>query len=195
MTHAEQPQADDTQLLDLAPSRRRTLLRLLPVVVLTAVLALLAGWWLNSLTHRASKAQSNANKAVTSAEQLCQQVQQLGGTCVVDVSKLRGDTGPAGPEGPAGPPGIPGEDGRDGSPGPVGPTGPAGQPGAAGVPGPAGATGPVGPAGPTGPPGQAGPAGPACPSGTHAENLTVLTTSGVQTLAACVQDPQPATRS
>jgi type II secretory pathway pseudopilin PulG len=200
VTHAD-TDTEDTQLVELAPSGRRTLLRLLPVFILTAVFALLAGWWLNGLTHRANKAQDKANHAVTSAEQLCQQVQQLGGTCVVDVSKLRGDAGPAGPEGPAGPPGIPGVDGQDGSPGAVGPTGPAGPVGeqgaigAQGPAGPSGPTGPVGPAGPTGPPGEAGPAGPACPAGTHAETLNVVTDSGVQAIAACLQDQQPAAHS
>jgi hypothetical protein len=83
------------------PSVRRPLRwRLITIVAGLVLAALLAGWWANGLTHRANSAQNKADKAVTSAEQLCQQVQQLGGTCVVDVSKLRGDTGPAGPAGP-----------------------------------------------------------------------------------------------
>lgn len=151
--------------------------------VVLAGLALVAlGWMLNALTDRADAEQRRAETAVSGAEQLCQQVRQLGGACVVDPSTLRGDPGPEGPAGPPGIPGQDGEDGEDGSPGPVGPSGPAG---------PAGKDGAAGPAGPAGEQGPAGPPGPACPPGTHAETVTVLTDSGPKTIVGCVQDPPP----
>lgn len=161
--------------------------------ILAAVLGLMAGallfWWLSSLSHRADTQARRADAAVSGAEQLCQQVRQLGGACVVDPSSLKGDPGPAGPEGPVGPPGIPGQDGDDGAMGPVGLTGPVGPLGPAGKDGAAGAPGAAGPPGPQGP---AGEAGPACPTGTHVETVTVLTMDGPKTMTGCVQDPPAA---
>lgn len=164
--------------------QRRTVIAL----VLTAVVFALLGYALRNSTETADKQQQRAEAAVSGAEQLCQQVRQLGAVCVVDPSTLKGDPGPAGPEGPMGPPGLPGRDGDDGTPGAVGPTGTAG---ADGVQGPAGPTGPPGPQGPTGPAGEAGPAGPQCPVGTHAETVTALTADGPKTMAVCVYDPPP----
>jgi len=161
--------------------------------VMAALVGAIAGgvlfWGLSSLSSRADTETSRADAAVSGAEQLCQQVRQLGAACVVDPSTLKGDPGPAGPEGPVGPPGIPGRDGENGGVGPVGPTGPVGPGGAAGKDGEQGEQGPAGPVGPVGPAGEAGPAGPACPTGTHPETVTVLTTDGPKTLAGCVQDP------
>lgn len=169
-------------------TRRRT--------ALAALLGLVAGmfmlWAFNSLTNLADTQSRRADAAVSGVEQLCQQVQQLGRTCVVDPSTLKGDPGPAGPAGPVGPPGIPGQDGsdgRDGAMGPVGLTGPVGPLGPQGKDGAPGAPGPTGPPGPQGP---AGEAGPACPAGTHVETVTVLTLDGPKTMTGCVQDPPTA---
>jgi hypothetical protein len=166
--------------------RMRTSRRSNNVAVILAALSLVALGWMGSLlTDRADNEQQRADAAVTGAEQLCQQVRQLGGACVVDPSTLRGDPGP---EGPAGPPGIPGQNGSDGEPGPTGSPGPAGPAGKDGVAGPVGAQGPQGEQGPAGPP------GPTCPDGTHPETVTVLTTSGTVTMAGCVQDSPAAER-
>jgi hypothetical protein len=160
--------------------------------VLAAAAGLVAGavlfWALSALSSRAETEERRADAAISGAEQLCQQVRQLGGACVVDPNSLKGDPGPAGPAGEIGPPGIPGPDGEDGAPGGVGPTGPDGE---RGPEGPAGPAGPAGPSGPAGPAGDAGPAGPACPPGTHPEVVTVLTTGGPVTMAGCVEDPPP----
>ncbi len=153
--------------------------------VAAAVLLVVALWQWTQTTDRADTEGRRAETAITSAEQLCQQVRQLGGACVVDPSTLRGDPGPAGPQGPDGPPGLPGREGVDGWPGRPGPQGPAGP---AGPQGPAGPAGEQGPAGPSGPAGEAGPAGPACPVGTHAETVTVLTDEGLRTVDVCVHD-------
>jgi hypothetical protein len=158
------------------------------VLVLTAVMFAMIGYAIRSATIRADQEEQRADAAVSGAEQLCQQVRQYGGACVVDPSTLRGDPGPAGPAGPVGPPGLPGRDGIDGvdgAPGAPGPVGPQGEQG------PPGAPGEQGPAGPQGPAGEAGPAGPQCPTGTHPETYTVITDEGPKTVAGCVTDPPP----
>jgi hypothetical protein len=66
----------------------------------TAVLFALSGWWAYAVTHRADVEERRADTAVSGAEQLCEQVRQLGGQCVVDPASLRGETGPRGPQGP-----------------------------------------------------------------------------------------------
>lgn len=188
-----------SRTMQLADRRgnRRTLIALIAAVIALgfgayAVLGVV------QVNRRAASERSRANTATSSAQQLCQQVRQLGGTCVVDPAQLRGDPGPAGPQGAVGPAGVPGLDGLDGSPGAIGPvgspgaTGSAGDAGPVGPQGPAGPTGPQGDPGPTGEPGAAGPAGPDCPAGTHPEQTTVLTMSGTQTIQACVVDPSPA---
>jgi hypothetical protein len=172
--------------------RRKSRWRVVGIVLLAGVAIFLAGLSSSRLTDRAASESDRADRAVSGVEQLCQQVRQLGGTCVVDPNSLRGDTGPAGPQGQPGPEGIPGRDGTNGTdgqpgatgpPGEQGPTGDRGPQGEPGVQGPAGPQGPVGPAGPAG---EAGPAGPACPAGYEARELTVLTADGLQTIAACV---------
>jgi hypothetical protein len=193
---------DETRILRRKMDRREKR-RAVIALAAVALVAALIGFTANALTDRATRQQQRADTAVSGAEQLCQQVRQLGGTCVVDPSSLkgdRGDPGPAGPAGPPGPPGLPGLDGKDGrngaagSPGPTGPPGTQGKPGAAGPSGPAGAQGPSGPpgpsgpAGPRGPQGEAGPAGAQCPDGTHAETVTVVTTEGTRKMAGCVED-------
>lgn len=174
--------------------RWRSRWRVAAVLVLAAVAIFVGGRQTAAVNDKAASETDRANRAVTSVDQLCQQVRQLGGTCVVDPASLRGDTGPAGPQGI---PGMPGRDGFDGAsgavgpsgaPGPIGSQGPTGE---AGPAGPAGAAGPTGPQGPTGPAGEAGPAGPACPAGYHPETLTVVTDKGTQVIAACVVNPKP----
>jgi hypothetical protein len=175
-------------------TRRRQWWKIAALCVAAAVALFLGGRQTAGLNDRAEAEQSRADRAVTGVDQLCQQVRQLGGTCVVDPASLRGDTGPAGPQGI---PGIPGRDGQDGSPGSPGvnglpgATGPVGDQGQAGGEGPQGPAGPAGPQGPVGPAGEAGPAGPACPAGFHPLAVTVDTDQGPQTIAACVADPQP----
>ncbi|MEO3925451.1 hypothetical protein ABGB07_16510 [Micromonosporaceae bacterium B7E4] len=186
---------------------RRIRRRFVIVVVATALIAATGGWAWARLDRQAAVEQRRAATAVSGAEQLCQQVRQLGGECVVDPANLRGEQGPAGPEGPPGPPGLPGRDGRPGDPGPPGEPGPPGDPGPAGAPGPSGpngepgATGPDGPAGPAGPEGPAGPTGepgppgPTCPIGTTLLTLSVVTPEGPRQIAACVVDPTPQARA
>lgn len=166
-------------------SKRSTAIAIVGALAAGAMVILLLTSW----NSRAEDEGARADAAVVGAEQLCQQVRQLGGRCVVDPETLKGDPGPAGPQGPIGPAGIPGQDGADGVDGLPGPTGPAGPTGAQGPDGAQGPAGPAGPAGPTGPAGEAGPAGPSCPTGTHAETVTVLTTDGPVTMAGCVADP------
>lgn len=177
--------------------RRRSRWKMAGFIALAIVAALLLGRQTAGLTDRAAAEQDRANRAVTGVDQLCQQVRQLGGQCVVDPASLRGDTGPAGPQGVPGIPGRDGDDGVDGAPGstgPIGPAGPAGDQGPEGdqgETGPAGTVGPPGPPGPAGPAGEAGPAGPECPTGYHPQDVTVMTGEGPQVIAACVADPKP----
>ena len=172
---------------------RRQRQRVIVAIAATAAIATAAGWWSAQLGRQATVEQRRADTALSGAEQLCQQVRQLGGRCIVDPADL-GDRGPAGPVGSAGPPGIPGlpgKDGADGSPGPPGPRGepgPTGPTGAKGEPGRDGADGAPGPAGPAGPPGDPGPT---CPDGTRLVVLTVLTPGGTETITACVLASAP----
>lgn len=154
----------------------------LVAAALAAVALVALGWWLNNLDNRADSQTRRADTAANGAQQLCDQVVQMGGACVVDPSTLRGDPGP---EGPAGPPGIPGRDGDDGDRGPAGTVGPSGAAGKDGAPGQVGPAGPQGTAGDPGPP---GPPGPSCPTNYHQEPVTVLTTDGPRTVVACVED-------
>lgn len=165
--------------------RRRTIIMVLALVAAFVLFE----WQLTRLGDDLEASRSQTSTAVASAEQLCEQVRSLGGTCVVDPAELRGEPGPEGPPGPAGPPGIPGDTGEQGPPGLTGlpgAVGPTGPPGTDGVDGKDGATGPAGPAGAQGPP------GPVCPDGWHQAQQTVLTLSGPVDITTCVKDP-PAT--
>lgn len=159
------------------------------IVLLGLTIMLSVLLYVGRAADQADVANNRADRAVTGAEQLCQQVRQLGGVCAVDPASLKGDKGDTGPIGPAGPAGIPGApgaagaDGTQGLPGPAGPTGPQGA---------TGETGPQGPAGPAGPQGATGDAGPACPTGTHVETVEVVTTTGTRTQVGCYADPPPA---
>lgn len=185
--------------------KRRDRWRLALGVVAGLVVAL-AVWWMTSTLGAEREVQAQrAETAIVSAEQLCAQVQELGGSCAVDVAALRGEPGQPGPAGEPGEAGVPGEDGR---PGPSGPPGPAGSPGppgrdgqngaagTAGAPGAVGPSGPPGPAGERGAQGDRGPAGergepgPTCPTGSTAQEIRVLTGTGTETVIACVVTDQ-----
>lgn len=161
--------------------------------IVLIVIAVVAFLWLTrqqiGLRNDLEQSRSNNSSAVASAEQLCAQVRQMGGTCVVDPESLRGEPGPEGPIGPAGVPGIPGEDGQSivGPSGPSGPSGPAGIQGEQGVAGQDGES-IVGEQGPPGEVGPSGPAGPACPAGWHMEQVTVLSDGGPREITTCVRD-------
>jgi len=158
------------------------------IVLLGVTIMLSVLLYIGRASDQTLAANNRADRAVTGIEQLCQQVEQLGGVCAVDPAQFRGDTGPAGPAGPAGPPGIPGISGQDGV-GIIGPVGPSGAPGSAGVTGPAGADGKDGA---TGPPGADGAPGPACPTGWHTETRDYLDPDRkTQTALFCVPDPTP----
>ncbi len=53
-----------------------------------------------SLTSRGDKQEQRADQNFYTAVQLCEQVRQLGGACVVDPETLRGEPGVPGPAGP-----------------------------------------------------------------------------------------------
>lgn len=179
--------------IDAIRRNRRAIYVFAPIFVALAWLA----WQQLSLKHDLEQSRSSNSSAVASAEQLCAQVRQLGGTCVVDPASLKGEPGPEGPAGPVGPPGLDGADGAqgpagaDGAPGPTGPAGPAGPQGPAGVDGQPGADGTDGADGATGPAGPSGPPGPACPDGWHQAQVTVLTDDGLRDITTCVHDEEP----
>ena len=167
--------------------------------------AALVGWTTSVLGAEREVEAQRAETAIVSAEQLCAQVQELGGSCAVDVAALRGEPGQPGPAGEPGEAGTPGEDGRPGPSGPPGPVGSPGPPGrdgqdgtagAGGVPGAVGPSGPPGPAGERGAQGDRGPAGergepgPTCPDGSTAQEIRVLTGTGTETVIACVVTDQ-----
>lgn len=89
-----------------------------------------------------------ANAGEAAVEELCEQVELLGQTCVVYPEEL--------PAPPPGVPGLPGDPGRPGDPGVPGLPGSPGQQGQPGGQGPVGEPGEQGGQGPTGPPGEPG---------------------------------------
>jgi hypothetical protein len=159
------------------PTRSRSRLRLWLVLATAVVAGVLIGYTIARLGQYAKWERARANQATATAEQLCQQVRQLGAICVLDPANL-----PRGEPGAQGLPGIPGATGRVGS---SGPTGPPGRPGPSGAPGAAGADGAAGPAGPAGP---MGPPGPACPDGWHAAQVQVLSKGHWITIIACIHN-------
>lgn len=76
--------------------RRRWIIAV-SALVLGAVVGVGSAWL---LWDRAEEQAERANEAVAAAEQLCDQVKDLGWTCVQDPGELRGEAGPAGPPGP-----------------------------------------------------------------------------------------------
>lgn len=166
-----------TERLDqLEPEMNRRLRRRVAIVagavlVLFALLAYIAVT-VAQLDGYAARENNRANAATYTAEQLCQQVRNMGGVCVIDPSQLpkgdRGEAGPPGPQGERGVQGDPGDPGPSGSPGPVGSPGPPG---------------------PEGPPGPAGPAGASCPGGWHLAQVTIMIKGnggGWQTALVCL---------
>jgi len=166
--HSAEPELSRyRRFIEVAKSPRGQFVVTMSAIILLALVILLSIiLYTNRTKGETDAANDRADRAVVGIEQLCQQVEQLGGVCAVDPATFRGDQGPAGPEGPAGPPGIPGQDGAQGAQGPEGPIGlkgdagpvgeqgPEGPAGAQGPEGPAGAQGPVGPTGAAGTPGQ-----------------------------------------
>jgi hypothetical protein len=131
------------------------------VVMVFGVLALAAVFLLraNELQAQVDTLTASAQDNHVAAQQLAQQVRQLGGTPSTVPAGPAGPMGPqgaTGPQGPAGQTGPTGVTGPSGPPGPAGATGPAGLPGADGAPGPAGQDGAPGQAGSDGAPGAAG---------------------------------------
>lgn len=125
-----------------------------------------------ALVNRQREAEtSRADIATYTAEQLCEQVRQMGAICVIDPADLpKGDRGEPGPMGPRGERGL---------------TGPEGPPGPPGIDG---AAGPSGPAGPPGQDGQDGAPGPSCPAGWHLAEVNILTKpNSWQTVLVCIR--------
>lgn len=105
---------DDTRELGHSRSTRLTALwsrrwraRVLVVALVSAGAIGVGGYTLATVQgraadgeQRAEQEQGRADEAQSAAEQLCAQVQSLGGLCVVDPDDLRGREGPAGPAGP-----------------------------------------------------------------------------------------------
>jgi len=159
--------------------RSHRLLYLAGAMIVVGLLGLAVWAWLSihSLQDHVAAAEGDAHSATSSAQdaagraqQLYDQVKQLGGTPVVQPP-------PPVAVGPAGATGATGATGQRGEPGQsppclltasqcVGPAGPGGPAGPEGKAGQTGATGPGGPAGPAGPEGKLGPEGPEGQPGT-----------------------------
>lgn len=163
----------------------------------------LVAWVLISQHSTINDLQAQASENKTAAQQLAEQVKQLGAVPVVTpAAGPAGAAGPSGLQGPKGDPGATGPAGPSGPAGPAGPSGSAGQngvngangtngtdgktgaTGAAGTQGPQGPAGPAGPTGPQGPQGEQGPPGPTCPSGYTAQSRR----QGTETWWVCVAD-------
>jgi hypothetical protein len=150
-----------------------------------------------------SSLELQADRNAVAAQQLANQVRDMGGQPVVQPPSpgergpagaqgpegVSGPSGPPGPIGPGGPAGAPSSPGTAGEPGADGVQGPAGSDGAAGANGAPGPAGPQGPQGPQGDTGPAGAPGPACPAG-YESRPAVITAPGGSTYqgVACV-DP------
>lgn len=70
------------------------------VAVITAAALGLGGYSLAAFQLRANEQAARVDEAVSAVDQLCRQVRDLGGYCVVDPAELRGEPGPEGPPGP-----------------------------------------------------------------------------------------------
>ena len=122
MNFAEHPELLEPTISKRA--RRRAVI----VLILTALLFALLGYTVARLGQHADWETNRANVATVTAEQLCEQVRQMGAICVVDPADLpqgdRGEAGPMGLQGKQGEQGVPGPSGPPGSPGAEGPQGP-----------------------------------------------------------------------
>lgn len=117
------------------------------VAVVTAVATACGLWMIGRLVEQNDTQGRRADQAVQTAVQLCNQVRQLGGACVVNPEELRGEPGAQGPPGPQGLAGSDGRNGVDGINGVNGKDGVAGPPGPQGDKGAKGDTGAAGQAG------------------------------------------------
>lgn len=168
------------------------------IAVAAIVLAFVVGGFSSwAMWARATEETERADQAVAGIEDVCAQVEALGGICVADPDEFRGDPGAEGPQGEPGPTGPPGPEGDPGPTGPSGEPGPTGPTGAPGADGEDGTDGVAGPAGPQGEPGPSGPPGPAgedgedaetCPDGFSWQERTVVTSRGAELGWACWPD-------
>jgi hypothetical protein len=143
----------------------------------------------------------------SAAQQLADQVRQLGGVPATQPPPMTGAQGPQGLQGlkgDKGDPGQPGKDGKDGQNPPClstpaqcqGANGIDGQPGTAGQDGANGAPGTKGDKGDKGDPGAQGPPGPTCPDGYSLGPAIVVSPDGsTHQGLACIQNPPPTTSS
>lgn len=180
---------------DPAAGRRRAL-----VWAAAAVLLLCLAGASVYFVLRLGDLQGQVDAAQTDAGRLADQVEQLGGTPVVEPAApgVRGADGRDGVDGVDGRDGQDGRDGRDGQPGDDGSDGEPGRAGTDGQPGvtppcmaePAQCRGVDGQPGAPGPAGPAGPPGPTCPPGYTAESRsydpTPLTPGDGETWWVCV---------
>ena len=127
MNFAEHPELLEPEM------RKRNRRRSVIVLIVTALLFGLLGYNVARLGQYADWETRRANVATYTAEQLCEQVRQMGAVCVVDPADLpQGDRGEPGAIGPQGRQGAQGDPGPSGPPGSPGPEGPAGADGSAG---------------------------------------------------------------
>lgn len=157
-----------------AARRRRAALA---AAVVLAVSLLGGGTW---VALRLAELQGQADANAVAAQQLANQVEDLGATPVVEPPQA-GERGPQGERGSPGRDGVAGADGQDGAPGATGPAGPvgaSGPQGASGADGDPGAPGPQGPQGEPGQPGADGQPGAAGPAGPPPAGWTWVDVAG-----------------
>jgi hypothetical protein len=90
--------AETRELTRTIDRRRRWRTRVAVAAIFVAFAAL--AFAATQYVTRANEQEQRADEAVSAADQLCAQVRQLGGLCVVDPEELRGPAGEAGPPGP-----------------------------------------------------------------------------------------------
>lgn len=163
------------------------------VVLLAGLLivAVAVGIGYRMISDLGSRADSNA----VAAQQLYDQVRDLGGTPIVQ-APVPGERGPVGPQGPEGPPGRDGVDGRDGADGTTplclaepGQCRGADGTGVAGVDGQDGRDGAPGEKGEKGEKGDPGEPGPVCPAGYELRNAVITADDGSTYQGKACVDP------
>lgn len=85
---------------DQLPPRRRPLM--IGVIVAAVLAALVLGAGTTAFVLQRADEETRADAAQVTAEDLCDQVEAMGGECVRDPDKLEGTPGAEGPPGPAG---------------------------------------------------------------------------------------------